>query len=159
MFAFVIWDRLQSSAFGARDRLGIKPLCWAIKGGDLIVSTTIEPFEALDGFNQIDPVAVRDLLTFDYIPSPHTIRQGVKKLEPGCRFSWRLADDELSVERYWNPPLPDQRLAPPHPEELEALLTHGMAFALSILWCEESQPRHLLLAICPGWLRSGLCIW
>ena len=92
MFAFVIWDRLESVAFGARDRLGIKPLCWAVSKGALIVSSTLEPFKALDGFGQVDPVAVRDLLTFDYIPSPRTILQGVHKLEPGCRFHWRMGE-------------------------------------------------------------------
>ena len=42
MFAFVIWDRELSSAFGARDRIGIKPLCWAISSGALIVSSTLD---------------------------------------------------------------------------------------------------------------------
>src|SRR4030095_1621545 len=44
MFAFVIWDRLRSSAFGARDRLGIKPLCWAMHRGAFMVSSTLAPF-------------------------------------------------------------------------------------------------------------------
>ena len=94
MFAFVIWDRVQAVAFGARDRLGIKPLCWAMQRGTLVISSTLEPFGALEGFDYINPVAVRDLMTFDYIPCPQTILRGVKKLEPGSRFSWRFGADE-----------------------------------------------------------------
>jgi asparagine synthase (glutamine-hydrolysing) len=122
MFAFVIWDRVRSFAFGARDRVGIKPLCWAMQRGALIVASTLEPFGALGGFDHVDPVAVRDLLTFDYIPSPRTIIQGVKKLEPGCRFSWRIADGEPFIERYWSPPLADANMGVPSQDELEALL-------------------------------------
>src|SRR5438132_9212260 len=51
MFAFVIWDRLRSSAFGSRDRLGIMPLCWAMHRGALIVSSTLEPFGVLGEFD------------------------------------------------------------------------------------------------------------
>src|SRR5439155_8620085 len=54
MFAFVIWDRHLSYAFGARDRLGIKPLCWAMRDGALIVSSTLEPFGVLGNFNRLD---------------------------------------------------------------------------------------------------------
>lgn len=126
MFAFVIWDRVQSLAFGARDRLGIKPLCWAMQRGALIVSSTLEPFGALEGFDHIDPVAVRDLMTFDYIPSPQTILRGVKKLEPGCRFSWRFAADEPFIERYWSPPLADAKMEAPSQGELEDLLDRAV---------------------------------
>jgi asparagine synthase (glutamine-hydrolysing) len=126
MFAFVIWDRLQSTAFGARDRLGIKPLCWAMRHGGLIVSSTLEPFKALNGFDRIDPIAIRDLLTFDYIPAPRTILKGVKKLEPGCRFCWRFGAGEPTIERYWEPPLPDEGLTAPSVDELEKLLAQAV---------------------------------
>src|SRR5262245_44455051 len=93
MFAFVIWDRLRSSAFGARDRLGIKPLCWAMHRGALLTSSTLEPFVALGEFDRLDLTAVRDLMAFDYIPSPGTILEGVRKLEPGSRFEWSFGSN------------------------------------------------------------------
>jgi asparagine synthase (glutamine-hydrolysing) len=122
MFSFVIWDRKEFKAFGARDRLGIKPLAWAVHNGALLVSSTLEPFNVLNGFGQVDPVAVRDLLTFDYIPSPRAILQGVHKLEPGSRFQWRFGDQTPCIERYWNPPRPDDDAEAPNESTLENLL-------------------------------------
>jgi asparagine synthase (glutamine-hydrolysing) len=122
MFAFVIWDRQKSVAFGARDRLGIKPLAWSLSNGNLVVSSTLEPFRVLEGFGEVDPVAVRDLLTFDYIPSPRTILKTVNKLEPGCRFHWRLGEQSLRVGRYWSPPRHDPRAQVPTEAALEDLL-------------------------------------
>jgi len=122
MFAFVIWDRHESAAFGARDRLGIKPLNWSVSKGALIVSSTLEAFKVLGGFGQIDPVAVRDLLTFDYIPSPRTILQQVYKLEPGCRFKWQFGENSPRIERYWSPPGADDKAEAPGESQLEDLL-------------------------------------
>ncbi len=127
MFAFVIWDRVRHAAFCARDRLGIKPLCWAMKGDALIVSSTLEPFAALGSFDQIDPVAVRDLMTFDYIPAPRTIRKGVWKLEPGSRFQWQPGSGEPVIERYWSPPMASETCSAPEQDELEDLLQKSVS--------------------------------
>ena len=127
MFAFVIWDRTRRAAFGARDRLGIKPLCWAMKDGALIVASTLEPFGVLGSFDQIDPVAVRDLMTFDYIAAPRTIRKGIRKLEPGSRFHWQPGASEPSIERYWTPPPADAGLCAPGEDELEELLHRAVS--------------------------------
>jgi asparagine synthase (glutamine-hydrolysing) len=94
-----------------------------MQGDSLIVSSTLEPFGALEGFHHVDPVAVRNLLTFDYIPSPQTILRGVNKLEPGCKLSWRVGADTPTIEHYWRPPLPDLQLKVPGEDELEELLS------------------------------------
>ena len=122
MFAFVIWDRLESRVFGARDRLGIKPLTWGMHKGALVVASTVEAFSALDVFRSIDPVAVRDVLAFDYIPAPRTILRDVYKLPPGCWLQWRLGDTSPKIEHYWRPPFADQRAAAPCEAEVEELL-------------------------------------
>lgn len=126
MFAFVIWDRLRQTAFGARDRLGIKPLCWGMHHGALIVSSTLEPFSALDEFDRLDFVALRDLLAFNYIPAPRTIFHDVRKLEPGSRFEWRFADASPTIERYWSPPLANTMVSVPEELELEKLLDRAV---------------------------------
>ena len=126
MFAFVIWDRLRLSAFAARDRLGIKPLCWAMHRGALIVSSTLEPLSALAAFGQVDLIAVRDLMAFDYIPTPRTILDSVSKLESGSRFEWCFGADKPAIERYWSPPVVSTTSSVPDEWEIEALLDHAV---------------------------------
>lgn len=126
MFAFVIWDRISRRVFGARDRIGIKPLCYALHRGALIVSSTLEPFCALHEFNSLDLTAVRDLMALDYIPAPRTILQGVQKLEPGNYFKWYFGEHQLNIERYWSPPVMDSRASVPDEFELENLLEHAV---------------------------------
>jgi asparagine synthase (glutamine-hydrolysing) len=126
MFSFVIWDRARRTAFGARDRLGIKPLCWAMYQGALIASSTLEPFGRLDQFRDIDATALRDLMAFDYIPSPRTIFRGVHKLEPGRRFVWELGSAEPKIDRYWGPPMADETLRTVDESEIESLLSQAV---------------------------------
>jgi asparagine synthase (glutamine-hydrolysing) len=126
MFAFVIWDRLQRRVFAARDRLGIKPLCWAAAPRALVIGSTVEPFRRIEGFGGIDLEAVRDLVTFDYVAAPRTIFRGVRKLEPGCRLEWESGGEEPVIDRYWSPPPADQTSVPPDEWELEELLDRAV---------------------------------
>jgi asparagine synthase (glutamine-hydrolysing) len=126
MFAFVIWDRRLGLAFGARDRIGIKPLCWAAVPGGLMLASTLEPFFLIESFRDIDLQSVRDLMVYDYILAPRTIFKNVQKLEPGCRFKWSLGETKPTIERYWSPPLSQDNLTPPDSEELESLLEQAV---------------------------------
>lgn len=126
MFAFLIWDRVRSTAFAARDRLGIKPLCWTVHRGALVACSTLEPFRTLGLCGPADLIAVRDLMTFDYIPAPRTIMKGVSKLEPGGRLQWSLGQEQPTLDRYWRPPAVDTRSSAPDERELEALLDRAV---------------------------------
>lgn len=126
MFAFVIWDRVRSVAFAARDRLGIKPLCWGLHQGALVIASTMEPFSALGPFSKCDLLAVRDLMSFDYIPAPRTILNGVSKLEPGSWLQWTREVRTPTIVRYWSPPVADTLLTAPDEEELESLLDQAV---------------------------------
>jgi asparagine synthase (glutamine-hydrolysing) len=126
MFAFLIWDRLQRTAFVARDRLGIKPLCWATKNRGLIVSSTLEPFHAGCSDHRLDLESVRDLMTFDYIPVPRTIFKGIHKLEPGSCFHWTIGACAPNIQRYWIPPLPTESAHAPDEFELESMLEEAV---------------------------------
>jgi asparagine synthase (glutamine-hydrolysing) len=126
MFAFLVWDRHTGSAFAARDRLGIKPLCWAMHHGALVLASTLEPFSGLGIFRRLDLIAVRDLMTFDYVPTPRTIFEGVQKLDPGSRFEWRIGEVSPRIARYWCPPSLDPTSFAPDEWELESLLDEAV---------------------------------
>jgi asparagine synthase (glutamine-hydrolysing) len=105
MFAFVLWDRKAKSLIAARDRLGIKPLCWSEDDGNLIFASTLEPFLELPKFlRELDFEALRDVLVYDYIPVPGTILKNVNKLPPAAFLTWSLAHPQVSIQTYWQIP-------------------------------------------------------
>ena len=48
---------------------------------------------------RIDPVALHHYLTYQYVPAPWSIYQGIQKLPPGHLLSWQ--DGVTKVSRYW----------------------------------------------------------
>ena len=104
MFAFALWDARQHRLFAARDRLGIKPLYyWLMPNGALAFASELRSFLALPWFQaDLDPQAIGEYLAFGYVPDPHAVFRGVRKLPPGHSLTWTPADG-IVVERYWTP--------------------------------------------------------
>ena len=99
MFAFAVWDSDRRRLFAARDRLGIKPLYYREFEGGLAYASEIKALLEL-GQPTLDPEALRDYLTYRYIPSPKTVYREIRELPPGHSLTW---DGALHVERWWSP--------------------------------------------------------
>ncbi len=85
MFAFAIWDAREQTIFIARDRLGIKPLHYALIDDDeLIFGSELKALLVHPRLSkELDERAIVDYLTFGYVPDPKCILKSVRKLEPG----------------------------------------------------------------------------
>ena len=101
MFAVAIWDAHRNRLVLARDRVGQKPLYYAASNQRLIFGSELKCIAAVDGVcNEIDPAAIDEFLTYQYVPHPGTIWKGVRKLAPG-HFAV-FEDGQISVQRYWD---------------------------------------------------------
>ncbi len=99
MFSFAVWDSRHQRLFAARDRLGIKPFFYRQFPGGLAFSSEIKALLEL-GQPPIDQTALRDYLTYKYIPEPKTVYSGICRLPPGHHLAW---DGSLRIQRYWSP--------------------------------------------------------
>lgn len=119
-FAFAIWDSTRRELFLARDRLGIRPLHYAVRDGRLLFASEIKSiFADPDIPRRIDPAGLDQVFTF-WSPLPgRTFFRGVEELPPG---RYLLAGpDRLSIRKYWEVPFcpPEEQWAG-EPEELQA---------------------------------------
>jgi asparagine synthase (glutamine-hydrolysing) len=105
MFAFAIWDNATRQLFVARDRLGKKPLYYALFNDEIAFASEIEPLLAFAGIGRdLDAVAIHDFFAYQYIPAPRSIYRQIRKL-PAAHFL-RYQDGQAHISRYWAPPLP-----------------------------------------------------
>ncbi len=84
MFALAIWDGLTSELVLARDPYGIKPLYYALEGGQLRFASQARALEAGGGLSlEVDPAAVAGLLSWGAVPEPLTLRMSIRALPAG----------------------------------------------------------------------------
>lgn len=104
MFAFALWDLPRHRLLVVRDRLGIKPLYYADVGGSLVFGSEIKALLAAGVVpRDIDPLALDEFFTFNFIPAPRSIYQAVRKLPPAHRLIIE-ADGSRSISCYWKLP-------------------------------------------------------
>jgi len=123
MFAFGLWDRRQQTLFLGRDRLGVKPLFYALtEDGFLAFSSELKALRTLPGLaREIDPRAVEDYFAYGYIPEPKTIYRGALKLSPGHTLTQKVGAPLAPPVQFWDVPF-QRHAAMTQPQAQDELL-------------------------------------
>lgn len=101
MFALALWDERSKRLVLMRDRVGKKPLNYAILNGGIVFCSAIDPLAKYpDVSPEIDSEALELFLQFQYIPAPWTIYRNVRKLPPAHIAVFE--QNVLTVEKYWD---------------------------------------------------------
>lgn len=104
MFAFALWDEATQKLFLVRDRLGIRPLHYAIDKERLVFSSEAKAILKYPGFErELDYAAIDDFLTLRYIPGDVTFFKHLKVLEPAHMLIYQ--NGQVAIKRYWDIPM------------------------------------------------------
>ena len=102
MFAIAVWDRRERTLTLVRDRLGIKPLYWAKFGELFLFGSELKALRQHPAWTpRTKPAAVAAFMRHNYIPAPHTIYEGVYKLEPGTILTLPFSREPI-LEKFWD---------------------------------------------------------
>ncbi|MBK6603374.1 MAG: amidotransferase 1, exosortase A system-associated [Betaproteobacteria bacterium] len=130
MFAFALWDRNQQTLFLARDRLGVKPMFYALLlDGKLLFGSELKSLLANGGLERdIDPLAIEEYFALGYVAEPRTIFRGAKKLGPAHTLLIRRGQPLPEPKEYWDVRFTlDNRISQPDAcAELEARLRESI---------------------------------
>ena len=145
MFALAVWNMPQKRVVLGRDRMGIKPLYFAQKGEDLYFGSELK---AILIHPEIERTLSREALdcylALNYIPSPWTLIDGIRKVPPGNWMEWR--DGKITTNSYWQ--LPYGKIHEISLEDAKDQLNTLLA---------ESIREHLLSDVPLGvWLSGGI---
>jgi len=103
MWAFVIYDRPRRRLFASRDRFGKKPFYYAHRPGLFAFASELTALASHSAVrSSVSPVALRKFFAYGYIPAPHSILEGVRKLPGGHCLEYDLAAGSLRVWKYWD---------------------------------------------------------
>lgn len=100
MFGFALWDARQEKLIIGRDRLGIKPVYYAVLDGNLAFASEAKSILSLPGVSRdISKAALSEYLLLGYVPAPLSIFESIKKLNPGHLLV--CEHGEVREKMYW----------------------------------------------------------
>ncbi len=139
MFAFVIWDKKKKELFLARDRIGKKPLYYAIFNKKIIFASEIKSILGAGVSTKIDKEALLDTVMCRFSSGNNTIFSEIKKLPPGSHGLF--SNGKLNISSFWQiPELTETRQ--PNVKEVDNLI-------------ESAVEKRLLSDVPVGVLLSG----
>jgi asparagine synthase (glutamine-hydrolysing) len=132
MFAFALWDSKRRRLLIARDRFGEKPLYWGVFENTLLFASEPKVLLAHPAVKcSLNLEALRQYLSFDYVPAPLSIFEGINKLPAAHTLT--LEDGKIETKRYWclsyqtKQPVPSEAEAA---EQLRELLADSVRMRL-----------------------------
>ncbi len=103
MFAFALWDERRQSLLIARDRLGKKPLHYALHNGKLYFASEIKSILTVaPELAEVNRAALMQYMYLGYVPDPATAFLNIHKLPPGHLLEFQHGD--IRVRKYWDLP-------------------------------------------------------
>jgi len=119
MYAISVYDKLKDRVFLVRDRVGIKPMYYAVFNDCIVWASELKAIELyLKDYNlETDNSAIYDFLTYSYIPAPKTKYKNIYKLRPAYYLSVSTVDLSIKTNRYWEIKLTEQNFALPEAKE------------------------------------------
>lgn len=102
MFAFALWDQSERALYLARDRVGEKPLYWSKSSNGVIFASELKALRCVPWLNrEIDRYSLAMFMRHNYVPAPHCIYAGVRKLRAGELLRVSAKGHECAIESYW----------------------------------------------------------
>ena len=101
MFAFGLWDTRRRLLMVARDRLGIKPLFYAVTEDQILFASELKSILIHANVKRdINSKALHQLFSIGFVLAPHTLFNNIKRLLPGQYLLYQ--DKKLSFHQYWD---------------------------------------------------------
>jgi asparagine synthase (glutamine-hydrolysing) len=149
MFGFALWDSKRHRLLLARDRLGIKPLHYAITPEGLLFGSELKTILSSGRVTPtLDRLALRDLFECGFIMAPKTLVTEIRRLRPGHLLTFEAG--QIREKAYWDVSFP------PRDEYNRSLTDDEWAEALREK-LTESVRLHLRSDVSVGaWLSGGI---